>query len=459
LITEFKNWFLDENVSSITIPYHVKTYSGGFNNRSIDKVLYSDRFRSISHYIKKYHLEKLYSITENINFENTKYLEDNCNFILLPNNKQKIIIDEINEIYFEITIDENTDSEEDKKDQTKVGTKSSKKYIYKLTKRGKNSIDILTTFLEKVVAEYQNDIVNKIVQTVFEYKKCIIDDDDKHNAVFSETVFQTNKTFDNIFFEDKENYIDFISPFMMSNNSEVKAKYEKTGDTFKAAILLYGPPGCGKSSLIKATIKATGRHCILVPWTKIKTCSDFVSFFRPMNINNRTYKQNELIIVFEDFDANENEIIKVRNGLLEKKKREIIHNYTKIDTENVIDFQLMVKKFEDELTLEYILNVLDGIVELTNTIVFFTTNDFDIIDPALKRSGRINYILKMERATRRIIREMIAFHFSVSNSTLDKYKTQINRIPENCISCSDISEICNNSKTIIECLQKIARLV
>jgi chaperone BCS1 len=243
-----------------------------------------------------------------------------------------------------------------------------------------------------------------------------------------------------------------------ANTSQVKAMYEKMGNTFKAAILLYGPPGCGKSSVIKATIKQTGRHCILVPWTKMKTCSDFVSFFRPIKINNRLYTQKELIIVFEDFDANENDVIKARDGLLMKTDK-IIQDSTAKPSTSVVDFQLIATKYEDELTLEYILNVLDGIVELTDTIVFFTTNDFDIIDPALKRSGRINYILKMEYATRQTIREMIVYHFNISMTALEKYKTQINRIPEYRISCSDISEICNQSKNIGECIKKIAKLV
>lgn len=278
---------------------------------------------------------------------------------------------------------------------------------------------------------------------VFEYKKSIKDDDDQQTNIFSETPFKTNKSFDNLFFRQKQEYLNFIEPFIHPSK-EVKQKYEKTGNAFKAIIMLHGAPGCGKSSLIKATIKKTGRHCILVPWTKIKTCNDFVSLFRPIKINNRLYQQNELIIVFEDFDANENDVIKTRNGL-KKPKIEPIANTNK----DTISVEML--KLYDELTLEYILNILDGIVELHESIVFFTTNDIDIIDPALKRSGRVNYILNMEYADQKMIKEMISYHYSLPVS--------LKKISAKCkMSYADISAICNQSKTIEECLYNIRNM-
>jgi chaperone BCS1 len=263
-------------------------------------------------------------------------------------------------------------------------------------------------------------------------------------------------------------------PFI-DTTEDIKRKYEKTGNAFKAIMMLHGPPGCGKSSLIKATIKKTGRHCVLVPWTKIKTCDDFVSLFRPIKINNRVYQQNELIIVFEDFDANDNDIIKARTGLKPKVEvkagvKKDIKDFTTAELLHLASFNLKdipsttftckesdsdfassmrngIKRY-DELTLEYILNVLDGIVELHESIVFFTTNDIDIIDPALKRNGRVNYILNMEYTDQKTMREMISYHYSVS--------VPLKRIPvKSKMSYADLSAICNYCKTVDECLDTI----
>jgi SpoVK/Ycf46/Vps4 family AAA+-type ATPase len=477
---EIKEYFHNKrNESSITIPYHIKTYSTYGSSKTIDKTLYSDRFHALNYHIKKYHLHKLFSLTEIINFENSRYLEGDSDFILLPKNRQKIKINEEENIFFEILLEKRRDSENGEKDKEKESfTKMGKKYIYKISKNGKHSIQSLHLFLEKLEKEYLDEIVNKTTQMVFEYKKSVKDDEERQMTVFSETPFKTNKSFDNIFFEGKRDFIEYISRFSKGDSEKDKDKdkkketeikqYEHSGNPFKAVVLLHGDPGCGKSSLVKATIKYTGRHCVLVPWTKIKTCNDFVSLFRSIKINNKVYSQDELIIVFEDFDANENDIIKIRDGLKGKKsKRDVsdtdtdsssdIHeNIWKRKIDNLVNCQTIHQlKMEDELTLEYILNVLDGIVELYNVIVFFTTNDISVIDPALKRTGRIDRIVKMERATREIIREMICHRFSIPPKTLGKYAKKIEKIPEYKIACADISQICNDSNSLEECVERI----
>jgi hypothetical protein len=64
----------------------------------------------------------------------------------------------------------------------------------------------------------------------------------------------------------------------------------------------------------------------------------------------------------------------------------------------------------------------------------------------------------MKCAIRNMIKEMLSYHFSLSTNTINKYNAQINKIPEYEIAYSDISEICNQSKTINECLQKILKI-
>jgi len=455
IVNSITDFILNEDISIIMIPYHTKSYTSFGSQTSINKVLYSNRFHAINYYIKKHHMNKLFSLTEILNFENSRFLEGESEFILLPKDRQKIKICEKENIFFEIVLEKNIEDNSDS-DKSKVKTNQTNKYIYKLTKKGKKSIEVLNLFLKQIEEEYQKEILNNKTQMVFEYKKSQKDDNDKQIYIFNETPFNTNKSFENIFFEEKQNYIDFIGPFVQGKGeSETEKKYRKLGNPFKAAILLYGDPGCGKSSLIKATIKYTGRHCVLVPWSKINTCDDLVSLFRPIKTNNKTYNQNELIIVFEDFDANKNDVIKIRDGLKTKKSSQ---KKSEDDPwkEKVNAFISTSCKLDDELTLEYILNVLDGIVELYNTIVFFTTNDIDIIDPALKRAGRIDKILKLERATRPIIKEMIAYRFSVPIKSLNM--KLINKIPEYKFAYADISQICDSSKTVDECLRKILLL-
>ena len=196
---EFKTWFFDlNNEASIIIPYHNKMYSGGFSNKPVEKTLYSERFQAINHYILKSQMHKLFSLIEIINSENSKYFEGNSNYILLPKYNQKIKICEKEHIYFEIFL-EKTDSGDNKKENNTESQLLTKKYIYKISKKGKENIQCINIFLEKIVKEYTDEILNKSTQMVFEYQKLIKDDDDRTLSVFNETPFKTNKSFDNIF--------------------------------------------------------------------------------------------------------------------------------------------------------------------------------------------------------------------------------------------------------------------
>ena len=133
----FKEWISNDNSDSyIMIPYHIKKYSVYGSATPIEKILYSNRFSAINYYIKKNHMDKLYSLTEIINFENTKYAEGNSEFILLPKHNQKIKICETENIMFEILIEENN-SDDEKKETSKGKNIHTRKYIYKLSKNMK----------------------------------------------------------------------------------------------------------------------------------------------------------------------------------------------------------------------------------------------------------------------------------------------------------------------------------
>lgn len=433
----------DENVSCIVIPYHLKLYNT-YNSKPLPKTLYSERFHAINHHIKKYHMNKITSMVEILNFENTKYLDNNSSdYILIPKDKQKICLNENLGISIEIIFDSLVD--DDDKDKKRSGSAITKKYIYKISKQGSKSVEILNKFITDIEKEYKCD-TNKHNQMVFEYKKTYIDDYDNTSIMFTESPFYTNKSFDNTFFEKKSEILEFLQPFIRSKgtcNSNDCHFHEKYGVPFKGTFLLHGPPGCGKSSFIKSTIKFTKRHCVLVSWTKLKTCNDFLSLFRPIKIDNRIYEQSEVVIVFEDFDANNSKILKTRGNLsttssdLSNEHNEIfgVDRIKKICEDSVLK-SVSTQPNVDELSLEYILNVLDGIVELHDSLVFFTTNDIESIDPALKRVGRIDKIIKMDYINRTILEEILNHYYD--GVSYKRYSKSINKIVKSNVSYANI---------------------
>lgn len=435
--------------TNIIIPYHMKVYTG-YGSKPILKTLYSERFFAITHHIKKYHINKISSLTEILNFENTKYIDLNTSdFLLIPKNKQSILLCKENNIYLEV-IYEITETEKDDNNSDSTSKYSIKKYIYKMFIPGLNHMEKINSFLKQIEEEYINDN-NTEKQMIFEFQKTVMDEWNKLTIEFNQAPFHTNKSFDNIFFDNKEEIISYLEPFLDSkhNKHEINKIY---GTPFKCVFMLHGPPGCGKSSLIKSTIKYTKRHCILVSWSKIKTCNDFVALFRPMKIDKKVYTQDELIIVFEDFDANENNILKKREAMKSNVLRDMETNeYGTMDNAEINEkleslLKVQIAKNDDEITLEYVLNVLDGIVELNNSIVFFTTNTLEIMDPALTRPGRIDKVIKMDYINSIMLEEILKYYYK--NENYDKYKTKIKNIKKKEISYSKIIQTAIECKTI-----------
>ena len=75
-----------------------------------------------------------------------------------------------------------------------------------------------------------------------------------------------HKRFDSLFFAEKTSLLTLLSDF-----NDRAGKYAVAGYPHKLGLLLHGPPGTGKTSLIKALGHATGRSIINVPLGQIST--------------------------------------------------------------------------------------------------------------------------------------------------------------------------------------------
>ena len=112
-----------------------------------------------------------------------------------------------------------------------------------------------------------------------------------------------------------------------------------------------------------------------------------------------------------------------------------------------------MKKTNDDISLEYILNVLDGIVELNNIIVFFTTNVLETIDPALTRVGRVDKLINMNYLSRNMLEEILNHYYP--NQSYNKHKTKINNIGTKKLSYSKVIQLVRDSSTIDQFLKNL----
>lgn len=214
--------------------------------------------------------------------------------------------------------------------------------------------------------------------------------------------FNSSKTFDNLFFEGKDELIHRLDMF------KNRSKYKSLGLPETLGLLLYGEPGTGKTSAIKAIANYMKMSLIIVPMNIIKTKTALEDLF--FNDNLCTIKNDRRIYVFEEIDCNGWEgIVRDRRYVGKDVKQETSHEMSALDKLadkiNGVDS----KKKEDEsdkLTLGAILEVIDGLVETPGRMIIMTTNHRDFLDPALIRPGRIDMEIEFKKLRRGHIQQI-----------------------------------------------------
>lgn len=462
----------DENISSVVISTHKKImYSG---SKEIRRNTFSPRFKGVNYYLIHRKKEHLTNLVEIVRHEYDSYSESDINYILLPHNQVKFCICDIRDIWIEAIIRDDTASVDDTAvmKSTSISSKpTDQTYIYKLTKPGKGNTRIIEKFIDECIKEYTQSMLDDKGQKIFELVKSQKDENDNIKMIYSKTDFQSNKYLDrNLFYPEVKELTEYIDRFPKKDDpltykNKHELEYERMGVTYKCVLMLHGKPGTGKSGTIKGILNRTGRHGILVRWTKIKSCAEFISLFSNIVIKDLTYSLREVCFIFEDFDANASQVLKTRKPEDDdaefKKSAENLAELAECaglgDYDLANDFDTimstvgegnsatnaLVKRYkknlkkmssvvggmmgpsmsltspnDDVLSLECILNTMDGVKELKDAMVIFTTNHLDDIDPAFMRPGRIDKIIQLTLATVDTIKQMICHRFEMEQGRL-----------------------------------------
>lgn len=530
-----------EKAVSIKFPVHeIKVHKDSYKSESSTRQLYSINYLAINDYIRD-NLDKINGISNlveilNVNMDYYSDDTDEKNFVLIPSDSSEIMIEPEAQIYCKIIStekknQENDDNNDNKKSKTqsndKVKTyelvlfckadKLSNKEITDEEKR--NKMLKLNKFIADCVKKYNDKNEEKYENThwIYEYTHSIKDEYSGMELKFREYLFENNKDLDtNIFFEGKDKLIKYVDKFIY-NEEEVEKKipnkyeeeYKAIGYTYKATFLLYGAPGCGKTSTIKAILNRTKRHGIIINWSKIKTCEELETLFRKRTINHKEYDARELCYIIEDCDASKNNILLSRkndddddvksdnsfniigcdntNTNANTNGENVDYEDNEIDDDdNVIEelqkqielkkqsssgkkksklgsIEQILKKMgkspsynfdlakygDDAINLSCLLNILDGLIELHGVMVIFTTNHPEKLDEAFTRPGRIDFKQEFKRANIETIKSIVGTKFkSIDMDLVFPSSLFIDYV----LSPAEIQSICFKCDNLTECI-------
>ena len=187
---------------------------------------------------------------------------------------------------------------------------------------------------------------------------------------------------------------------------------QKMGIPYKGGLLFSGSPGTGKTSTIKAILKETNRHGIIINLSNIESNKELENVFRNRKINNKTYDGKQLCFILEDCDATKLSSIKERKDSKDESftlitdKPESPKNSSS-EKNLAEELKTMIACQNKGFDLSCFLNILDGIIELYGVMIILSTNHPDKIDEALIRPGRIDFKYEFKKASKQIICEML----------------------------------------------------
>jgi len=349
---------------------------------------------------------------------------------MIPNFKDIIMVE--NDVWFEILNPQTVPT---------VGANKEMKLepiLYRLSTYD-HDITWLHRFVEAAMERYEQEKKNKLGSETYYFDMVTSSGGAYRNPIsnqvcmFSKSKFQSNRSLGNVYLRQIDELKQRVDFFMRRRDW-----YDSKGIPHTLGIVMYGHPGCGKTSTIKAIANETKRHIFNIALSEIKTKEALKDLFYNDVVHNFVDGKLEVlnipikqrIYVIEDIDAMDSVVIKRTAEQLKKEELNKLKVMAEVEllkqTQGLDAANRMLngkdKESADSLDLSTLLNVLDGVRETPGRIIILSTNYPERLDEALLRPGRFDMMIEFEKHNREVLKQHVEKYYGQELTQIQKSK-------------------------------------
>lgn len=247
------------------------------------------------------------------------------------------------------------------------------------------------------------DSISHLVHTAMEYavqkdkEKTVVFVLDHMNGGWSRALSKPKRPIDSVILRDD------VADEIRRDAAEFLASaewYRNLGVPYRRSFLLYGKPGCGKTSFVTALAGELNLNVCVLSLNKPYLTDDSV------NSHLRSAPPNSIILI-EDID--------VAFPTREASQRALKGRNTNSFAQNSAP----------TVTFSGILNAIDGIASQEGRIIVMTTNCKDELDPAIMRPGRVDRAAEFKLASSAQAKQMFLRFYPEEKDLADKFASHI----------------------------------